>query len=147
MAWTFLESNQGTGIKQCWLKDSFDVSEDQPCTGQEYNSATSGWCSSSGPSPPPSPSPGSGCSPDGGQSDCDNGGSNLPSSPGSNYGGDAGSCQSSCSTTSGCVAWTFLESNQGTGIKQCWLKNSVDVSEGQPCSGQEYNSATSGWCS
>ena len=90
---------------------------------------------------------GSGCSPSGGQSDCDNGGTNLPISPGANYHGDANGCQSLCSTTSGCVAWTFLESNQGTGIKQCWVKSSWAVPQGPSCSGQQYNHATSGWCS
>ncbi|CAK0819522.1 unnamed protein product [Prorocentrum cordatum] len=38
-----------------------------------------------------------------------NGGSNMGSSPGSGYGGDASSCEQLCGSTGGCQGWTFMQ--------------------------------------
>jgi hypothetical protein len=34
-------------------------------------------------------------------------------------------CRQSCCTTSGCVAWVFVQSQPGIGVPYCWLKEAV----------------------
>merc|ERR1719291_351607 len=69
-----------------------------------------------------------------------------------NIGGNGGwknsatDCQNSCSSTSGCVGWTYIDSNQGT-TKQCWLKDSgVQCNGGQCDQNTQYTTYVSGYC-
>ncbi|CAK0819523.1 unnamed protein product [Prorocentrum cordatum] len=73
-----------------------------------------------------------------------NGGSNMGSSPGSGYGGDASSCEQLCGSTGGCQGWTFMQSIQ-TSTKQCWLKDANLYCPAQD-STDPYNTYTSGFC-
>ncbi|CAK0809211.1 unnamed protein product [Prorocentrum cordatum] len=141
--WTFIQSKQ-TPTKQCWLKDANLYCPAQDNTDQ-YNTYTSGFCngacSSPGPTPSP-PSPGYECaSPLSGKN---NGGSNMGSSPGSGYTGDASSCEQLCGSTGGCQGWTFIQSKQ-TSTKQCWLKDANLYCPAQDNTDQ-YNTYTSGYC-
>ncbi|CAK0819527.1 unnamed protein product [Prorocentrum cordatum] len=61
-----------------------------------------------------------------------NGGSNMGSSPGSGYGGDASSCEQLCGSTGGCQGWTFMQSTQ-TSTKQLLAQGCEPV---LPCPGQ-----------
>ncbi|CAK0819521.1 unnamed protein product [Prorocentrum cordatum] len=70
-----------------------------------------------------------------------NGGSNMGSSPGSGYGGDASSCEQLCGSTGGCQGWTFMQSIQ-TSTKQCWLKDANLYCPAQD-STDPYNTYTS----
>ncbi|CAK0809212.1 unnamed protein product [Prorocentrum cordatum] len=73
-----------------------------------------------------------------------NGGSNMGSSPGSGYSGDASSCEQLCGSTGGCQGWTFIQSKQ-TPTKQCWLKDANLYCPAQDNTDQ-YNTYTSGFC-
>jgi len=67
------------------------------------------------PSPPPSPSPAGQCTISPGQN---NDGTNLKDT--AEHTSSADACCSTCTSTSGCVGFTWVQANQ-----ECWLKSSV----------------------
>lgn len=86
-------------------------------------------CSSPQPSPsppsPPTPSPSGQCNLMPGKN---NDGTNLKSS--ADITGSADACCSECSSTSGCVGFTWVHANQ-----ECWLKSAVDSPRDDECGG------------
>jgi len=81
-------------------------------------------CAGPSPSPSPSPSPGM-CSTSVGKN---NDGTNLQSS--AIITSSADDCCSSCSSTSGCVGYTWVHANG-----ECWLKSAVDSLRDDGCGG------------
>lgn len=77
-----------------------------------------------GPTPPspPSPSPGGQCSLTPGQN---NGGTNLKAT--AEHTSSADDCCSTCSSTSGCVGFTWVTANH-----ECWLKSSIASLKSDP---------------
>ncbi|CAK0819520.1 unnamed protein product [Prorocentrum cordatum] len=139
--WTFIQSIQ-TSTKQCWLKDANLYCPAQDNTDQ-YNTYTSGFCRGACRSiTAHGARAGSSCAPP--LPGKNNGGSNMGSSPGSGYGGDASSCEQLCGSTGGCQGWTFMQSTQ-TSTKQCWLKDANLYCPAQDSTDQ-YNTYTSGFC-
>jgi hypothetical protein len=85
-------------------------------------------CSGPQPSPtpsPPSPSPSAQCNLNPGKN---NDGTNLKSS--ADITGSAEECCSKCSSTSGCVGFTWVHDNQ-----ECWMKSAVDSPRDDECGG------------
>jgi len=90
--------------------------EPQKCSGPQPSPS---------PSPTPSPSPGGTCETSVGKN---NDGTNLQSSAINT--GSADECCSHCSTTSGCVGYTWVHANH-----ECWLKSAVGPARDDECGG------------
>jgi len=77
---------------------------------------------------------------------CNNNGNNMNIGGNGGWKNSATDCQNWCSSTSGCVGWTYIDSNQGT-TKQCWLKDSgVQCNGGQCDQNTQYTTYVSGYC-
>jgi len=131
-----------SATKQCWLKDS-NLACPASTADQQWNTYTSGFCDGycQGSTPTPSP-PSSECAaPLPGK---DNGGNNMPSSPGASFTGDASRCQELCASDSTCQGWTFMQATNSA-TKQCWLKDS-NLACPASTADQQWNTYTSGFC-
>merc|ERR1719454_757307 len=90
--------------------------EPQKCSGPQPSPS---------PSPTPTPSPAGQCNMMPGKN---NDGTNLKSS--ADITGSAEECCSKCSSTSGCVGFTWVHDNQ-----ECWMKSAVDSPRDDECGG------------